>query len=250
MGHQLRRSPGKVLVVWDGLPHLPQQRREWAFRRARLTGATRTAARLCSQLNSDEEKAPSPQGRRRRAGNIRKKLPLRAAKRKEAYPTAKVEVWCEDEHRLGLKPIIGKAWSPIGGRPLEGPSAIQVDLPLGRLRAPENRGVAPAHPTHRERTGVLDSFGELSQESGSGQQQTHPARTRSSRVTQGQEAKGCPKGYTWSSYPRVPRSYVSPNGSRCFPNEGVRNRHFEKTEELEEALAKRCVALCNRPEVV
>ncbi len=37
---------------------------------------------------------------------------------KEAYPTAKVELWCEDEHRLGLKPIIRKAWSPIGERPL------------------------------------------------------------------------------------------------------------------------------------
>jgi transposase len=27
-------------------------------------------------------------------------------------------VWCEDEHRLGLKPIIRKVWSPIAQRPL------------------------------------------------------------------------------------------------------------------------------------
>jgi hypothetical protein len=27
-------------------------------------------------------------------------------------------LWCEDEHRLGLKPIIRKVWSPIGERPL------------------------------------------------------------------------------------------------------------------------------------
>jgi hypothetical protein len=31
---------------------------------------------------------------------------MRVARLKEAYPTAKVELWCEDEHRLGLKPII------------------------------------------------------------------------------------------------------------------------------------------------
>jgi hypothetical protein len=46
---------------------------------------------------------------------------MRVAKLKETYPTAKVELWCEDEHRrLGLKPIIRKAWrSPIGEkRPL------------------------------------------------------------------------------------------------------------------------------------
>jgi len=43
---------------------------------------------------------------------------MRVARLKEAHPTAKVELWCEDEHRLGLKPIIRKAWSPIGQRPL------------------------------------------------------------------------------------------------------------------------------------
>jgi hypothetical protein len=44
---------------------------------------------------------------------------MRVAKLKEAYPTArKVELWCEDEHRLGLKPILRKAWSPVGERPL------------------------------------------------------------------------------------------------------------------------------------
>jgi hypothetical protein len=44
---------------------------------------------------------------------------MRVARLKEAYPTAKkVELWCEDEHRLGLKPIIPKVWSPIGERPL------------------------------------------------------------------------------------------------------------------------------------
>jgi len=30
---------------------------------------------------------------------------MRVLRLKEAYPTAKVELWCEDEHRLGLKPI-------------------------------------------------------------------------------------------------------------------------------------------------
>ena len=43
---------------------------------------------------------------------------MRVLRLKESYPTAKVELWCEDEHRLGLKPIIRKVWSPIGHRPL------------------------------------------------------------------------------------------------------------------------------------
>lgn len=43
---------------------------------------------------------------------------MRVMRLKEKYPTAKIELWCEDEHRLGLKPIIRKVWSPIGERPL------------------------------------------------------------------------------------------------------------------------------------
>ena len=43
---------------------------------------------------------------------------MRVLRLKEAYPTAKVELWCEDEHRLGLKPIVRKVWSPTGQRPL------------------------------------------------------------------------------------------------------------------------------------
>lgn len=35
----------------------------------------------------------------------------------EKHPTAKIEVWFFDEHRVGLKPIIKKVWSPIGERP-------------------------------------------------------------------------------------------------------------------------------------
>jgi hypothetical protein len=43
---------------------------------------------------------------------------MRVMRLKESYPTAKVELWCEDEARLGLKPIVRKVWSPIGRRPL------------------------------------------------------------------------------------------------------------------------------------
>jgi hypothetical protein len=45
---------------------------------------------------------------------------MRVLRLKESYPTAKVELWCEDEQRLGLKPIVRKVWSPIGRRPIVG----------------------------------------------------------------------------------------------------------------------------------
>ena len=42
---------------------------------------------------------------------------MRVAKLKEAYLTSKVQMRCEDEHRLGIKPILRRAWGPIGQRP-------------------------------------------------------------------------------------------------------------------------------------
>ncbi|NET49370.1 MAG: hypothetical protein F6K09_11715 [Merismopedia sp. SIO2A8] len=55
------------------------------------------------------------------------------------YPEASVEVWAFDEHRLGLKPILRKVWSPIGERPIarinhqydmSGPISMGLFIPL------------------------------------------------------------------------------------------------------------------------
>src|ERR671939_697567 len=93
---------------------------------------------------------------------------MRVLRLKETYPTAKVELWCEDEHRLGLKPIIRKVWSPIGERPL-------------------------VNPTHRQRASVLLGAGELRQGGRSGKEETHPARARSSRMAHGKEETEGPR---------------------------------------------------------
>ena len=35
-----------------------------------------------------------------------------------AHPRSQVEVWAQDEHRVGLKPILRRVWSPKGVRPV------------------------------------------------------------------------------------------------------------------------------------
>jgi transposase len=35
-----------------------------------------------------------------------------------AFPQARVELWAMDEHRIGLKPVLGKVWSLDGQRPV------------------------------------------------------------------------------------------------------------------------------------
>ncbi len=34
-----------------------------------------------------------------------------------AHPAATVSLWAEDEHRLGLLPVVRRVWAPKGQRP-------------------------------------------------------------------------------------------------------------------------------------
>ena len=58
---------------------------------------------------------PRPTNQSRRNS---KRLSMRVARLKEAYPTSKVKLWASDEHRPGLKPIIRRVWNPKEGRPI------------------------------------------------------------------------------------------------------------------------------------
>jgi hypothetical protein len=43
---------------------------------------------------------------------------VRLEELEEAHPEAAVELWAEDEARLGLKPVIRRVWAPVGKRPI------------------------------------------------------------------------------------------------------------------------------------
>ena len=59
-----------------------------------------------------------PMGPIRRSGRLSKKLPERLKEIEEANPGAKVELWAEDETRLGLKALMRRVWAPVGKRPV------------------------------------------------------------------------------------------------------------------------------------
>ena len=44
----------------------------------------------------------------------KKKLPTEVAQIQQAHPDADVEVWCEDEHRIGLCPVTRRIWVEAG----------------------------------------------------------------------------------------------------------------------------------------
>jgi transposase len=175
---------------------------------------------------------------------------MRLLRLKESYPTAKVELWCEDEHRLGLKPIIRKVWSPIGQRPrvsvhqrykwtylyaFARPTSGEVHwliLPTVSAQAfsvaLENFAKEVGASKKKRILLVVDKAG------------WHTAKNEL-EVPEGIHLEFLP-----SHSPELQPS------ERLWPlsNEGVANRYFEEIEDLEEALVERCVALCNQPELV
>jgi hypothetical protein len=52
----------------------------------------------------------------KRSKPLLKKLPEEVEALQQAYPEAQVELWSQDEHRIGLKPIVRRVWARKGSR--------------------------------------------------------------------------------------------------------------------------------------
>jgi hypothetical protein len=175
---------------------------------------------------------------------------MRVLRLKESYPTAKVELWCEDEHRLGLKPIVRKVWSPIGQRPL---MEVHQRYEWSYLYAFARPKTGEVHwlilPTVRAEVFSL-ALDNVAREVGAGKRKRillvldqagwHTAKNKL------EVPEGIHLEFLSSHSPELMPS------ERLWPlsNEGVANRHFEEIEQLEKALVDRCVALSNQPKLI
>jgi transposase len=174
---------------------------------------------------------------------------MRVMRLKEAHPAAKVELWSEDEHRLGLKPVLRRVWSPVGERPLVGVHHRYEWTYLYAFARPKSGEV---HWLVLPRVNAevfslaLESF---AREVGAGTKK---------RILLVLDQAG------WHTSPRLrvpegihleflpPRSPELQPAERLWPlsNEGVANRHFEEMDDLEEALVERCVSLHEQPDLI
>jgi transposase len=174
---------------------------------------------------------------------------MKVMRLKEAYPTASVELWCTDEHRLGLKPILRRVWSPVGERPT--------------VKVHHRYQWTYLHAFARPRTGEVHwlLLPRVSAEIFSLALELFAREVGAStkkRILLVLDQAG------WHTSPKVripegihleflpPRSPELQPAERLWPlsNEGVANRHFEEIDDLEEALVERCVALGEQPEII
>jgi transposase len=168
---------------------------------------------------------------------------------KERYPTAKVELWCQEEHRLGLKPIVRRVWSPVGQRPSVKVHQRYEWTYLYAFARPKSGEVhCLVLPTVNAEVYSL-ALEHFAKEVGAGTKKRillvvdragwHTAKKL--RVPEGIHLEFLPS----HSPELMPAERLWP-----LSNEGVANRHFEQIEEQEEALAHRCMALSETPELV
>ncbi len=180
---------------------------------------------------------------------------MRVLRLKEVYPTAKVELWCEDEHRLGLKPIIRKVWSPVGERPLV---KVHQRYEWSYLYAFARPKTGEVHwlilPTVNAEVFSL-ALENFAKEIGAGTRKRillvlDRAGWHTAKKKKKKKKLRVPEGIHLEFLPSYSPE-LQPS-ERLWPlsDEGVANRHFERIENLEEALVERCEALRAQPEVI
>ena len=175
---------------------------------------------------------------------------MRVLRLKERYPTAKVELWCEDEHRLGLKPIVRKAWSPVGERP---PVRVHQRYEWTYLYAFARPNSGEVHwlilPTVNAAvfSVALEHF---AREVGAGSSKRVLLVLDNAGWHTAKNKLVVPEGIHLEFLPS--HSPELQPAERLWPlsDEAVANRYFEAIEDLQEALVGRCVTLGDRPDLI
>jgi transposase len=176
---------------------------------------------------------------------------MRVARLEEAYPTARVELWCEDEHRLGLKPILRRVWSPIAERPLVKVHQRYEWTYLYAFARPKSGEVRWLVLPKVDAEAFSLALGHFAREVGAGKSKRVllVVLDRAGWRTAKKKLR-VPEGIHLEFLPL--HSPELPPCERLWPlgNEGVANRHFERIGELEEVLVERCVSLSDRAELI
>ena len=180
---------------------------------------------------------------------MEKKLPETVAAVKAAYREAEVEVWAEDEHRIGLHPVNRLVWVPLGETPIAPVNWKYQWLWLVGFVEP-SRGetywwIVPKL-NWQVFEQVLNDFAEHFQ-LGSGKR-VILVLDQATFHTTGQLT--VPEGIHLVFLP--PKSPELQPAERLWPstNEAIANRTFESLDELETVVAHRCRVLLNRPEFI
>jgi len=175
----------------------------------------------------------------RAAGGLRGGLEAAVAQARTAHPDRPVEVWAEDEHRLGLKPVRRRVWAPVGRRPVA----------LGHHRYRWLHVVAFVQPTRGEAVGYLSTglskpffaalLAAFARETGAGRER-HIVLVLDNAGWHGPEGLAVPDGIRLVFLPPYTPELQPAEHLWPLVDEPVVDRHFATPADLEAVVAERC----------
>jgi transposase len=185
-----------------------------------------------------------PRGRLSKAS-----LGLKLEKLEQAHPEAEVQLWAEDEARVGLKPLMRRVWAPVGQRPIARFNRGYKWTYLYGFVCPQSGEVYwLILPTVNVEL-FSRALQEFAKEVGAGEDKQVLVVLDQAGWHTGGEVE-LPKGIHLEFLPKG--SPELQPAERLWPltNEAIANRLFEEIEEIEETLVKRCVELLDQGEII
>jgi transposase len=174
---------------------------------------------------------------------------MKLEKLEEAYPKASVELWAEDEARLGLKPVVRRVWAPVGKRPVASfKRGYEWTYLYGLVRPQSGKVFWLILPTTNVKLFSM-ALDEFAKEVGAGEDRRIVLVVDKAGWHTGGEVE-VPEGIHLEFLPSG--SPELQPAERLWPltNEALANRLFEEIEEIEEALVERCVELLDQTEAI
>jgi len=167
----------------------------------------------------------------------------------KAYPGAEVELWSEDEARLGLKPVIRRVLAPVGTRPVAGAKrGYEWTYLYGFVHPHSGEVFWMILPKVNTELFSL-ALREFAKEVGAGKDKRILLVVDKAGWHTGGEVE-VPEGMHLEFLPSG--SPELQPAERLWPltNEALANRLFEEIEEVEEVLVERCTELLDQAEAV
>jgi len=160
-----------------------------------------------------------------------------------------VELWAEDEARLGLKPLIRRVWAPVGKRPVTRfKRGYQWTYLYGFVRPQSGEVFWLILPTVN--VGLFSmALDEFAKEVGAGKDKRILLVVDRAGWHTGKEVE-VPEGIHLQFLPAGSPELMPAERLWPLANEVVANRLFEEIEELEEALVERCLELLDQTETI
>ncbi len=177
---------------------------------------------------------------------------MRLKELKEAHPEEaeqEVELWAEDEARLGLKPVMRRVWAPVGERPVARfKRGYEWTYLYGFLHPESGEVYWLVLPTVNTELFSM-ALREFAREVGAGENKHILLVLDKAGWHTGGEVE-VPEGIHLEFLPSG--SPELQPAERLWPltNEAVANHLFEEIEQVEEALVERCVQLLDQAETI